>query len=130
MTTSRQLRHAAKHLIRACQADGLLDEGRVRAVVEELVEKQPRGYLTILKEFHRLVKLALDRRAARVESATELDEAGQASFRQNLESLYGPHLNFQFLRNPDLIAGVRIRVGSDVYDGSLRGRLDRVAEAF
>jgi len=39
-------------------------------------------------------------------------------------------LMISFNVNPDLIGGVRIQVGSDVYDGSVRSRLQRIGESF
>jgi len=42
-----------------------------------------------------------------------------------LATLYGPGLNASFTHSPALIGGVRIRVGSDVYDGSVRGKAGR-----
>jgi F-type H+-transporting ATPase subunit delta len=43
--------------------------------------------------------------------------------RANLTRLYGAGLDTSFAENPALIAGMRIRVGSDVFDGSVRARL-------
>ena len=45
----------------------------------------------------------------------------------DLARVYGPGLNTSFALNLDLIGGVRIRVGSDVYDGSVRARLAALA---
>jgi F-type H+-transporting ATPase subunit delta len=39
-------------------------------------------------------------------------------------------LNISFVQNPALLGGLRIRVGSDVYDGSVRARLESLREAF
>jgi F-type H+-transporting ATPase subunit delta len=45
------------------------------------------------------------------------------SIKANLEKQYGAGLNIGFSVNPGLIGGLRIKVGSDVYDGSVAGRL-------
>jgi F-type H+-transporting ATPase subunit delta len=47
-----------------------------------------------------------------------------------LEQAYGPALNFSFVENPALIGGIRITVGSDVYDGSVQGRLATLEQRF
>jgi F-type H+-transporting ATPase subunit delta len=39
-------------------------------------------------------------------------------------------LNINFVQNPALIGGLRIKVGSDVYDGSVQARLNKLAESF
>lgn len=130
MKTSKQSRREAKELFRACLADGPLDENRVRAAVQQLVNLKPRGYLEILTHFYRLVKLDVERRAAKIESAVPLPEELQAAVQANLTRLYGPGLNISFSQNPALIGGLRIKVGSDVYDGSVQARLKALEEQF
>jgi F-type H+-transporting ATPase subunit delta len=98
--------------------------------VQQLLEKKPRGYLGVLAHFQRLVQLDIERRSARVESATALTPDNQATVKQNLTRVYGNGLSFTFSENPALIGGLRIKVGSDVYDGTVRGRLDRLQESF
>lgn len=110
--------------------DGLLDENRVRDAVRRVLEAKPRGYLGILGHFQRLVKLDLERRTAKVESAVALTPEMRARLEGDLMRRYGRGLNLSFAQNPALIGGLRIKVGSDVYDGSVRGRLDALAESF
>ena len=130
MRISKQARRDAKRLFRACLANGLLAEAKVREAVQKVIAVKPRGYLGILTHFQRLVKLELDRRSARVESAVPLGADLQAGVQTNLGRLYGPGLAFDFRQNAALIGGVRIKVGSDVYDGSIQARLDALAESF
>jgi F-type H+-transporting ATPase subunit delta len=130
MKIPKQAKRDAKHLFRSCRPDGLLDEGRVRQAVQAVVARKPRGYAAILSHFHRLVKLDIERRAARVESAIGLTPAQQAAVQQNLSSRYGAGLNVSFGQNPVLIGGLRVKVGSDVYDGSIQARLNALAESF
>jgi F-type H+-transporting ATPase subunit delta len=75
-----------------------------------------------------LVKLDIDRRNARVESVIALDEAQQNNVKSALTKRYGAGLNFTFQQNPALIGGMRIQVGSDVYDGSIQSRLAQLQE--
>jgi len=130
MRISKQARRDAKQLFRTCLVNGVLDEAKVRDLVQKVVTVKPRGYFAILSHFHRLVKLELDRRAARVESAVPLGAELQADVQTSLERLYGPGLAFTFRHNPELIGGLRVKVGSDVCDGSVRARLDALAESF
>ena len=130
MRISKQARRDAKRLFRACLVNGLLDQARVRDGVQRVVAAKPRGYIGILSHFQRLVKLELDRRSARVESAVPLGADLQAGVQTNMGRLYGPGLSFAFSHNPGLIGGVRIKVGSDVYDGSIQARLNALAESF
>jgi F-type H+-transporting ATPase subunit delta len=130
MKIPKQARREAKELFRCCLADGLLDEGRVRQVVQRVLAVKPRGYLAILSRFQRLVKLDLERRTARVESAAPLAADLQNSLEASLTRAYGVGLNISFARNSELIGGMRIKVGSDVYDGSIQARLRALQESF
>jgi F-type H+-transporting ATPase subunit delta len=130
MKVSKQARHEAKQLYLDCLADGLLEEARVRQVVDLVCSRKPRGYLGMLAHFYRLVRLAVQRRTATIESPAPLPADLQAGVQSNLTRLYGPGLRFAFTANPELIGGLRIQVGSDVFDGSVRGRLQAINESF
>ena len=130
MKISKQARRDAKQLITSCRTNGLLDDGKVRQAVLLVVAQKPRGYVAILSHFQRLVKLDLERRKARIESAVPLTGAQENEVVNNLTRRYGPGLNFSFGLNPGLLGGLRIKVGSDVYDGSVKSRLSALAESF
>ena len=130
MKISKQARREAKELFRVCLANGLLDENRVRQCVTLVVQKQPRGYVAILSRLQRLVKLELARRNVRVENAVETSPEQAAGIRARLERQYGPGLNIQYSINPQLIGGMRVQVGSDLYDGSVKTRLDKLEQSF
>ena len=123
-------RREAKQLFRSCLVKGLLDENRARQVVKRVIETKPRGYLAILSVFHRLVKLDLGRRTARIESAVPVPPDLQARLQAGLTRAYGSGLNFVFVQNPALLAGLRLRVGSDVFDGSVQARLAALEQSF
>ena len=130
MKISKLARREGKALFRVCQVNGILDENRARQAVSSVVQRKPRGYIAILSQFQRLVKLDIDRRTARVESATTLTPEAEASVRANLARKYGPGLNISFSLNPSLLGGLRMQVGSDVYDGSVQARLQALAESL
>jgi len=130
MKISKQARRDAKQLLQSCRVSGLLDEAKVRQTVQQVIAGKPRGYVAILSHFQRLVKLDLDRRAARIESAVPLTVSQQNAVTANLERRYGPGLNLSFLHNPALLGGLRVKVGSDVYDDSVQARLDALQESF
>lgn len=130
MKITKQARRDAKELFRATFVNGLMDEGKARQAVAQVLEKKPRGYVAILEHFKRLVKLEQDRRSARVESAVALTPEQQGSVRGGLQRLYGNGLNISFEQNAALIGGLRVKVGSDVYDGSVAARLAALEESF
>ena len=130
MKTTRRARREARRLYRACLVDGLLDGGRVLFVVERVAGAGHHWALAILSHFQRLVKLDLDRRTARVESAVALSPAQQSELVNSLTRRYGHGLNISFTQNPTLLGGLRIQVGSDVYDGTVQARLNALADSF
>jgi F-type H+-transporting ATPase subunit delta len=130
MKISKPAKREAKQLFLACLPNGVLDGHRVREVVRQVGAARPRGYLAILSHFQRLVKLEVERRTAGVESAVPLGSELQADVRSRLGGLYGAGLDISFVQNPALLGGLRVKVGSDVYDGSIQSRLERLAESF
>ena len=127
---TKQARRDATQLFRACMVNGLLDEARARRVVQQIVTGKSRGFLGTLSYFRRLVMLDALRRTAKVDSAVPLPADLQAKVQANLLKVYGQGLTASFTQNPALIGGLRIRVGSDVYDGSVRGRLAALQRSF
>jgi F-type H+-transporting ATPase subunit delta len=130
MKISKLTQREARQLFRSCRANGLLDENRVRQATALLLAKKPHGYVEILWRLHRLVQLELERRAARVESATPLPADLQADVADRIRKIYGPGADITFSRNPALIGGLRVQVGSDLYDGSVRSRLEKLEQSF
>ncbi len=123
------LRHA-RALFRTCIKDDKIDHERVKTIVKRVGEAKPRGYLGILTGFQRLVRLELEKRHAVVESAETLSEALKEDVLKNLKARYGDDLTSDFKVVPDLLGGMRVRVGSDIWDGSAKTRLDRLSQAI
>jgi len=130
MKTTKQARRAATQLFRLCLVNGSLDEGRVRQVVHRVIEGKRRGYLALLSFFQRLVKLECALHTAEVESAVPLPADLRATVEAGLQSAYGLRINILFAHRPELIGGMRIKVGSDVYDGSVRSGLAALETTF
>jgi F-type H+-transporting ATPase subunit delta len=130
MKISKQARRDGKALFNSCKINGALDENRVRQTASTVIAQKPRGYVGILEHFQRLVKLDIERRDARVESASPLTEELTTSVKAELAWRYGQNLNVSFAVNKELIGGLRVKVGSDVFDGTVRARLDALAESI
>jgi F-type H+-transporting ATPase subunit delta len=130
MKTTKQIRREAKQLFRLCLVDGALDETRVRQVVTRVLESRPRGYLPLLKFFERWVKLEYARHTAEVESAVPLPFDLAYRVQDAVEKAYGPGMTTEFAAKPELIGGMRIQVGSDVYDGTIRSELEELARLW
>lgn len=130
MKVSKAATSSARRIFRMCQTDGRLDETKLAAAVRLLVARKPRGYRGALQALQRLVRLELNRRHVVVQSAEALDEATRQRVATGLAEKYGADLTYEYQVDPALLGGLKVRVGSDVWDGSVKGRLDRLAQAF
>ena len=113
MKINKEIRQMSKDLLRASFTDGQLDQGRVSSLVRSLLDKKPRNYLAILDAYKRLLRLEVEKRTATIESADQLAPDVARSVVDNLKRRYGNDLTTNFVVNPELLGGMRVRVGSD-----------------
>jgi F-type H+-transporting ATPase subunit delta len=95
-------------------------------IAKKIVESRPRNAIGVLKEYQRLVRLEVEQHQALIESAAQLDEATSGQLVANLKAKYGADLSTEFRVTPELLGGIRIKIGSDVFDSSIRERLNRL----
>jgi F-type H+-transporting ATPase subunit delta len=128
MKINKETRQLSRQLLRASFIDGQLDSGRIASLVKSMIEKKPRHYIQVLEAYKRLLRLEVEKRSATIETATELPPDSGAQIVANLKRKYGNDLTARFVVNQDLLGGMRIRVGSDVWDSSVRNRLHRLQQ--
>ena len=126
MKLNKEIRQLSRKMLQASFTDGQLDQGRISSLVDSLITRKPRNYIYVLKNYRRLLRLELEKRQATVETSSEVDPAIRSEIVANLKSKYGNDLSTEFHVDPQLLGGMRIRVGSDVWDGSVRNRLERL----
>ncbi len=112
--------------------DNALDALAVGALTRRFMHVVQTHYRTvhmsdISKAYRERLDHSLGRVRARVETATDLDEAGRRRLVAAMSELEGATVVADFQANPDLLAGFRMRVGSRVFDGSLSGELARLS---
>ncbi|MGN6369810.1 MAG: F0F1 ATP synthase subunit delta [Phycisphaerae bacterium] len=130
MTQKQHIRREARRLFRFCFVEGMLQDAKVLQIAQAIRESAAHDRIALLKEFRRLVALEDVRRTATIQSATAISEELHASIQSNLERLYGKGLRMTFVEQPALIAGMRIKVGTHVFDGSMRGQLAALESRF
>ena len=130
MKTPRQARREAHELWQICAAGGVLDEARARAVADQIVQSRHGGSHAVLKHFLRLLRLDQEARTAIVASAAPLDPAVRAEIERGLARLHRRGLETRFVVDPSLIGGMRVQIGSDVYDGTIRAGLNELESRF
>jgi F-type H+-transporting ATPase subunit delta len=130
MKSRKQAQREAAQMYRLCLTKGVLDEERARRVVRRIATARPRGYTITLSHFRRLIALDRARHTAKVQSARRLPPDIQTKVQAGLVEDYGQGLKTTFAENPALIGGMRIQVGSDVYDGTVQSRLAALEQNF
>lgn len=129
MKVSREGQRVARQLFRAVVAGDNFEED-AKKVVAKLSAEKPRGYLGILEAFLRMLRLEVESKHAVVESAASLSPELASQVTADLMRKYGTQLTTEFVVNPDILGGIKVRVGSDVWDGSVASRLDRLRDSF
>lgn len=124
MKQNKEIRRLSREMLRASFTDGQLDRGKIGALVQSLIARKPRHYIDILQSYKRLLRLELSKRHAIVESASELSSQASSKIANRLKQRYGDDLTSEFVVDPALLGGLRVRVGSDVWDGTVRNRLN------
>lgn len=130
MKITKEVQAQARQLMRLCLgADGLLQEDKVRLVAAELQAKQPRNYLQLLTAFTHLIRMEEARHTATITSAVPLTPGEQAQIRAKLDATHAG-LQYEWRVEPELIAGLTVRVGDQVTDASVRSRIERLSRIF
>jgi F-type H+-transporting ATPase subunit delta len=128
MKINKEIRRLSREMLRASFTDGQLDPGRIASLVDSLIARKPRNYIDVLKNYRRLVRLEVEKRRARIETASDVNPEATSKVIENLKKKYGSDLTTEFVVNPQLLGGMRIRVGSDVWDGTVRNRLEQLQQ--
>ena len=130
MKITKEARRLSRQLFRLSLTDGALDRAKVSSIVQTVINEKPRHYMGALEAFQHLLRLEIAKRHAVIESAVPLSQETSDSVVNNLKQKYGQDLTTEFKVNPELIGGMRIKLGSDVWDGSVKERLNRLQEQF
>ena len=128
MKINKEIRQVSRQTLRASFTDGQLDRGKIASLIQSLIAKKPRRYIDILQNYKRLLRLEIEKRHAAIESASELSPQTSSKILAKLKKKYGDDLTADFVVDPMLLGGMRVRVGSDVWDGSVRNRLQRLQQ--
>jgi len=128
MKINKEVRQISRGMLRASFTDGQLDRGKIASLVQSLIAKKPRHYIDILHFYKRLLRLEIAKRHAKIESAMSLGPETARGIVERLKRKYGADLTTEFVVDPTLLGGIRVRVGSDVWDGTVRTRLQRLEQ--
>ncbi len=129
MAINKSIKPFSKKLAQLTLEDGLVSEEKVQAVLAALRKNPPRKPVAVLKEFLHYVKKEINSSKAVIEYAGKVDDSALEAIRANLSKTYDRPVILETVENADLIAGLRVSIGDDIYDSSVAGRLDNLAKS-
>ena len=129
MKIHKEALRTARQIIRLTVRNGGVNEDAARQIVAKVIKEKPRHYLGILAGYQRMLRLEVQKRHAIVESAVELDGNERRSIAARLKKQHG-EITSEFKTAPELIGGLRVSLGSTVWDGSVKARLDSLRDAL
>lgn len=111
----------------------LIERVRLRPTTSNFLQVLLRNQrLTELPEVNLRFAQVLDERSgvvsAQVTTARDVPEAQQEALRAKLTAMTGKHVRLSFTTDQELIGGIVARIGSTIYDGSVRTQLQQVKE--
>jgi F-type H+-transporting ATPase subunit delta len=110
-------------------------ESKVQAITLRLIEVALEGFggRSFESSLTRLVEMTAakrDREVAYVTVAKPLDEAEEERLSSKLSDIYGRPVSLKVDVVPAIIGGISVKVGSDLYDGTILRRLNEARQAF
>jgi F-type H+-transporting ATPase subunit delta len=84
----------------------------------------------VIAAYRRLLQAQLGIRPAEIVTARELSEEERNRLVAEVGKLAGARIDASFKLDPAILGGTVVRIGSTVYDGSVRGRLERLKESL
>src|SRR2546426_12625910 len=113
MKINKEIRQLSKEMLRASFTDGQLDRGKIVSLVQSLITKRPRHFLEILQNYKRLLRLEIEKRHAKIESATELSSKAAFDIGARLKRKYGEDLTTEFVVDRALLGGLSVPAGGE-----------------
>lgn len=123
-------RKLSRQLFRLSLENGALSAERVGGVLAWIERHRPPHPAALLRAYHRLVAAEVARSRAEVEHAGPVSDDILQALGRELSGRYGRPLSLAPRPNPALLAGLRVRVGDDVYEASVAGQLAVLSSAL
>ena len=128
MKVSKDALRIARQLMRLTVRTGSVDAAAARTIVSKVIADKPRNYHGILNAYTRLLRLELQKRHAVIESAVDLPEGERNAIVEDLKRKHGGDITSEFRTAPALLGGIRVQLGSTVWDGSVKARLETLRD--
>src|ERR1039458_1256788 len=111
------------------ERDGISKQ--VRNLVAVLIDQRRVHFFEpIIGQLEKELDARLGFAEAQITSARELGDAERREFEEQVEKLTGKKVRARYGQDASLLGGAVVRVGSTIYDGSVKGQLERIKEAI
>lgn len=127
MSAQKQAQQLARQLFRLTIVNGEISAERVAGVLQYVEKHRPAHVHLVLNAYHRYIAAEVARGQAVVEHAGPINPNTLATIAGTMAQKYGRRITAVARRNDALLAGVRVRVGDDVYESSVAGQLSTLA---
>ncbi|MDI1320041.1 MAG: F0F1 ATP synthase subunit delta [bacterium] len=129
MRGNKKTKLLAKRLFKLSVVNGVISPEQVTGVLGYLEKTAPRQGLALLKLYHRAIAAEFAKSRALVEHAGPVTAATLQAIEAAMSKKYSRVVTATAAPNPKLLAGLRVRVGSDVYESSVSGQLAALSSA-
>jgi len=123
MAADKQTKLLAKQLFKLSLVNGVVSPEQVTGVLGWVEKTSPRRPVALLKAYQHRIALELAKSRAEVEHAGPVADATLQAIAAAMTKKYRRTVTTSAKANPKLLAGLRIRVGADVYESSVAGQL-------
>jgi F-type H+-transporting ATPase subunit delta len=125
----KQVQQLARQLFKLSLVNGELSADQVAGVLQYVEKHRPAHTLAVLRTYERLVAAEIARSQAVVEHAGAVADGVLARIAEAMTAKYRRKITSLARRNDSLLAGLRVRVGDDVYESSVSSQLTQLARA-
>ena len=129
MRADKKTKALAKQLFKLSLVNGAISPEQVAGVLGYIEKNVPRQGLAVLKLYHRAIATEFAKSRALVEHAGPVADTTLKSIEAAMTKKYSRTVTAVARPNPKLLAGLRVRVGSDVYESSVAGQLAALSSA-
>lgn len=125
----KQAQQLARQFFKMSLVDGAVSAERVEGVLAYIEKHRPANVMVVLQTYHYYIARELARSHAVIEHAGPLSDGALRSIEGALSQKYKRIVTATAKHNATLIAGLRLRVGDDVYESSIAGQLEQLANS-
>jgi F-type H+-transporting ATPase subunit delta len=128
-SAQKQVQQLARQFFKLSTDEGVLSAERVTGVLQYIEKHRPAHSFAVLKAYKRLIATEIARGQAVVEHAGPVSDSVLAGIATAMTQRYRRPVVSLSRRNDTLLAGLRVRVGDDVYESSVSGQLANLASS-